>query len=70
MKTLGWIDIEQMFYDEIILAKSDIRTNNLDYKTIAVHTIARKEAGKIVKKVLARLNAIANEISVDKQSYK
>ena len=60
MLTKGWPEIEAMLTEEILVNKSDIRTNGLDYKSIAVQTIARKEAGKIVKKVLSRLNTIKN----------
>jgi hypothetical protein len=71
LKTKGWTEIEKMFNDEILLNKRDIRTNDLDYKTIAVQTIARKEAGKIVRKTLSRLNAIKNSTPInDNKSYK
>lgn len=70
MKTLGWAEIEQLFLDEILENKKDIRTNGLDYETIAVHAIANKQASKIVKKVLNKLNQIANETQINKQSFK
>lgn len=71
MQTKGWEEIEAMLTDEVLVNKSDIRTNDLDYKTIAVQTIARKEAGKIVRKVLNKLNQIKNNQPINNNnSYK
>jgi len=70
MQTKGWQDIEKMLTDEIVANKTDIVTDKTDYQTIAIQTIARKEAGNIVAKVLTRLNQIKNSKPIDKQSYK
>lgn len=70
IKTLGWGEIKQIFKDEIINNSNDIRTNGKDYKTIAVETIAKKEARQIVKKVLNKIEAMGNEVKINKQSFK
>jgi UDP-N-acetylglucosamine:LPS N-acetylglucosamine transferase len=70
MQTRGWEEIEAMLNDEIVTNKTDIVTDKTDYQTIAIQTIARKESGKIVKKVLDKLSAIKNSKPINKQSYK
>ena len=70
LKTLGWKEIEKKFIDEILLNTRSIRTNGRRYEDIAVDTIAKKDAAKIVKKVLLEIKRLGSVEVMTKQSYK
>ena len=66
MKTRGWIEIKQMFTDEITDNIKGIDTKG----DIAVQYIGRIEAEKIIKGVFKKLDAIAYEAEAKPESYK
>ena len=70
VQTEGWQIVLAMFKEEFDDFRKNIKTEGRTAKDIAVELIAKQEAAQMVKRVLAKVNRIANQIEVSKQSYK
>tara|TARA_R100001530_G_scaffold903_3_gene1582 strand:+ start:2788 stop:3030 length:243 start_codon:yes stop_codon:yes gene_type:complete len=71
MQTKGWEEIEAMLNNEIVNNNKDIEIDKLDDRTIAVQTIGNIVAGRMVKKVLDKLDTIKNAKTINSnKSYK
>ena len=67
----GWKEVLAIFNDELLTEKQLSKVNTEKrYEDIAIETIARSKAAKIVDKVLDRINRIANEKEFEKQSFR
>jgi hypothetical protein len=67
----GWKDILEIFNDEILTEKQLSKVNTEKrYEDIAIETISRSKASKIVLKALERINRIANESDKPKESFR
>jgi hypothetical protein len=66
----GWKEVMELFNEEI-LAEKDLTKLNLEkrYEDIAIDTIARAKAQKIVKSVLKKVNNLAGQTDLPKESF-
>ena len=68
----AWIDVKQVFLDEIFDSKKiiNIKCEGKSDALIAAECRAREQAVKIVDKVLKKLERIAGERDISKESFK
>lgn len=67
----GWQDVLEFFNKELLeekkIAKVDI---NKRYEDIAIETIARCKAARMVNQALAKIEKSVKDLNVKKESYK
>lgn len=66
----GWRDILVIFKEEVEQEKRDIKTDGRRFEDVAVDTIAQKQAAKIVKRVINKVNRLGEDEKADKIIYR
>jgi hypothetical protein len=68
----GWEEIKDIFNEEILESRKlvDLKTEGKSAEEIVREVIARKEAAKIVQKVLKRIETSGTLINKPKQVYR
>ena len=69
LKSKGWQGIKLILEEEIENNLKEISVEQTD-KAIAIQYIGKKEAEKIIRIVIKKLERIAHEVEVVKTSYK
>lgn len=69
LKSKAWIDIEGIFNEELDKLKKSIPYKDKDNDYIAKRYVANREAERIIKGVLGRINRMKTELKKENTSY-
>lgn len=72
INSLGWQEVEEIFKDEIINSKKllDIKVDEKTNEQLGEIYRARKEAERLVNRILARIRREGNQMEKKVESYK